>query len=76
MNYNECVEYILSIPKFNKIKSNENCGKILEKLGNPQDKLKVFHIAGTNGKGSTSAFISSILQKMGKQVGLLPRLIW
>lgn len=70
MNYNECVEYILSIPKFNKIKSNENCGKILEKLGNPQDKLKVFHIAGTNGKGSTSAFISSILQKMGKQVGL------
>lgn len=70
MNYNECVEYILSIPKFNKIKSNENCKKILEKLGNPQDKLKVFHIAGTNGKGSTSAFISSILQKMNKQVGL------
>lgn len=70
MNYNECVEYILNIPKFNKIKSNENCKKILEKLGNPQDKLKVFHIAGTNGKGSTSAFISSILQKMHKKVGL------
>lgn len=70
MNYEESAEYVLNIPKFNKKKSDGNCKKILEKLGNPQDKLKVFHVAGTNGKGSTSAFISSILQQMNKKVGL------
>lgn len=39
---------------------------LLEKLGNPQDKMKnVFHIAGTNGKGSTTAFLKSILEANG-----------
>lgn len=70
MNYDECVDYILNIPKFNKIKSNENCCKILERLGEPHKKFKVFHIAGTNGKGSTCAFINSILLSMEKKVGL------
>ncbi|MDE6209307.1 MAG: bifunctional folylpolyglutamate synthase/dihydrofolate synthase [Lachnospiraceae bacterium] len=70
MNYNECVKYILDIPKFNKIKSNENCYRILERLGNPHKKFKVFHVAGTNGKGSVCAFINSILLSMGKSVGL------
>ena len=63
MNYNECVEYILNIPKFTKTKSKNNCIKILEKLGNPQDTMKVIHVAGTNGKGSTCAFINSIDRK-------------
>lgn len=70
MNYEQCVEYILNIPKFNKIKSNEKCCKILKELGNPQEKFKVFHVAGTNGKGSTCAFLNSILLAAEKRTGL------
>jgi dihydrofolate synthase / folylpolyglutamate synthase len=44
--------------------------KVLSKMGNPQDKLKVIHVAGTNGKGSTSNFVKNILNKAGYSVGL------
>ncbi len=44
--------------------------KLIEKLGNPQNSTNIIHIAGTNGKGSTGALISSILQSDGKKVGL------
>ncbi|MDO8494748.1 MAG: folylpolyglutamate synthase/dihydrofolate synthase family protein [Deltaproteobacteria bacterium] len=46
-------------------------------LGNPQDQFKSIHIAGTNGKGSTAAFLSSILQEAGLKVGCMtsPHLI-
>ena len=43
---------------------------LLEALGNPQEKLKFVHIAGTNGKGSTAAMTASILQKAGYRTGL------
>ncbi|MCF0145812.1 MAG: bifunctional folylpolyglutamate synthase/dihydrofolate synthase [Eubacterium sp.] len=43
---------------------------LLERLGNPQDKLKYIHVAGTNGKGSTSAFLDSILRASGYHTGL------
>ena len=43
---------------------------LLEKLGNPHQKLKFVHIAGTNGKGSTAAMTASILQKAGYTTGL------
>jgi len=42
----------------------------LDLMGNPQDKLKFIHMTGTNGKGSTSAMIASILQAAGYKVGL------
>lgn len=44
--------------------------RFLDVLGNPQKSLKTFHIAGSNGKGSTSSFISSILQEHGYKTGL------
>ena len=44
--------------------------KALAKLGNPEKDLKVFHVAGTNGKGSTIAFIESILRKQGYSTGV------
>ena len=44
--------------------------ELAERLGRPQDKLKFIHIAGTNGKGSTSAMLASILQRAGYRVGL------
>jgi len=43
---------------------------LLEKMGNPQDRLKFIHIAGTNGKGSTAAMTASILRKAGYRTGL------
>ena len=42
---------------------------LLEKLGNPHMDLKYIHVAGTNGKGSTSAFIATILQEANYKVG-------
>jgi dihydrofolate synthase/folylpolyglutamate synthase len=48
----------------------DNIRSFLETIGNPQDKLKTFHIAGSNGKGSTASFITSILIQAGYKVGL------
>lgn len=47
----------------------ERCARLLELMGNPDKKLKIVHIAGTNGKGSTSAYISHILRGVGKKTG-------
>ncbi|MCK5283708.1 MAG: bifunctional folylpolyglutamate synthase/dihydrofolate synthase [Nanoarchaeota archaeon] len=44
--------------------------QLLEKLNNPQDKLKCIHVTGTNGKGSVCAILSSILTKAGYKVGM------
>ncbi|NLH01328.1 MAG: bifunctional folylpolyglutamate synthase/dihydrofolate synthase, partial [Clostridiales bacterium] len=44
--------------------------ELLSKMGTPQKKLRFVHIAGTNGKGSTSAMISSILTSAGLRTGL------
>lgn len=43
--------------------------EMLKRLGNPQDRLKFIHIAGTNGKGSTLAFVSTVLKEAGYRVG-------
>ena len=48
----------------------ENTIKFLEHIGNPQNFLKTIHVAGSNGKGSTSSFIASILQESGFKTGL------
>jgi dihydrofolate synthase / folylpolyglutamate synthase len=44
--------------------------QLLEQIGNPHKELKCFHIAGSNGKGSTASFIASILMEMGFKIGL------
>ena len=44
--------------------------ELLGLLGNPQEKLKFVHIAGTNGKGSTAAMLASVLQSAGYRTGL------
>ncbi|MEJ2105398.1 MAG: Mur ligase family protein [Ignavibacteriaceae bacterium] len=48
----------------------ENITKFLDYLGNPQKQLKTIYVAGSNGKGSTSSFIASMLQENGYKVGL------
>ena len=69
MTYQQSLDYIHSLSKFAEKKGHDNINKILERLGNPQDKLKFIHIAGTNGKGSVAAFVSSILIEQGLRVG-------
>ncbi|MBE7016303.1 MAG: bifunctional folylpolyglutamate synthase/dihydrofolate synthase [Ruminococcaceae bacterium] len=70
MNYQETLKYINDTPKFSKILGNDDLIKLLDALGNPQDKLSFIHIAGTNGKGSVSAMTASILEKAGYKTGL------
>ena len=48
----------------------ENITKLCELFGNPQEKLKMIHIGGTNGKGSTSNMLASVLQEAGYKAGL------
>ncbi len=70
MNYRETVDYILNIPLFAQKIGTENLASLLEHLGNPQDKSRVIHIAGTNGKGSTAKALATILMHAGFHVGL------
>ena len=69
MTYEEAREYLNNVAAGGSVLGLENITALLEELGNPQDKLKFVHIAGTNGKGSTLAFISTILKESGYRVG-------
>jgi len=70
MNYEESMKYIHSIMWRGSRLGLSRIKELLGKLGNPQNKLEFVHIAGTNGKGSTAAMISSILTSAGYQTGL------
>lgn len=70
MTYEEAVRYIDDIPKFTKKNTLENTKKIMERLKNPERSMKIIHVAGTNGKGSVCAYLSSILTCAGKRTGL------
>lgn len=70
MNYKEALEYINETNKLGSVLGLETIKKLLSLLDNPHQKLKYIHIGGTNGKGSTSNYISNILQAGGYGVGL------
>ena len=61
MNYTEATNYIEEVPKFTKKNKPENTLELLRRIGHPERSMKVIHVAGTNGKGSVCAFLSSIL---------------
>lgn len=63
-------KYIHSLSKFGKKSGLDNITRLLDVIGNPQDKLKFVHIAGTNGKGSCASMVSSVLIETGLKVGL------
>ena len=65
MNYEEAMNFIQNTNKFGSVLGLDNIKELLERLGNPQDQLKVVHIAGTNGKGSTLAFLAGIFAGAG-----------
>jgi len=48
----------------------ENIKRLCDLFGNPQEKIKMIHIGGTNGKGSTSNMLASVLQEAGFNIGL------
>ncbi len=70
MKYQDIVDYLLNIPRFSKKTSPENLSEMLHRLGNPQESMKIVHVAGTNGKGSVCAFLNSMLMVTEKRVGM------
>ena len=70
MNYNEALSYIHSVCWKGSVPGLGRTRELLGKIGNPERTLKFVHIAGTNGKGSTAAMLSSILERGGLTVGL------
>lgn len=70
MNIDTALEKIYSLKQFNVKLGLDNIIELLNHIKNPQNKFKSFHIAGSNGKGSTASFISSILQEHGFKIGL------
>ena len=75
--YEEAVAYIEEIPKFTTKNKLEHTRKCLDLLGSPDKKRKIIHVAGTNGKGSVCAFLSTMLEEGGYKCGLFtsPHLI-
>jgi dihydrofolate synthase/folylpolyglutamate synthase len=76
MNYQEALEYILRFADYERLPRSGvvwdllRVERLLERLGNPQFAAKTVHVAGTKGKGSTAAMITSILKRAGYRVGL------
>ncbi|RLI02462.1 bifunctional folylpolyglutamate synthase/dihydrofolate synthase, partial [Candidatus Bathyarchaeota archaeon] len=70
MNIDEAMEWVYNVRRFGPDRSLEPTREYLKILGNPQQSFKSIHIGGTNGKGSTSAFIAAILEAAGYKVGL------
>ena len=69
MNYEEAMNFIQNTNKFGSVLGLDNIKELLKRLGNPQDQLKVVHIAGTNGKGSTLAFLAGVFRESGYRAG-------
>ena len=70
MNATEAIEYIHSVCWKGSIPGLGRTQELLQRIGNPEKRLKFVHIAGTNGKGSTAAMTASILRKAGYRTGL------
>lgn len=69
MNYTECLTYIDSLNQYGMVLGLEGIKHLCARLGNPQDNLQFIHIAGTNGKGSVLAYLSTVLKCSGYRVG-------
>ena len=70
MNYDKTIGFLYGLERFGIQFGLKKITYLLSLLNNPQDSFKSIHIAGTNGKGSTSCFISSVLKEAGFRTGL------
>ena len=68
--YNEAVDWLFKVRRLGPDRTLEPIERLVGLLGNPQKKFRSIHVTGTNGKGSTSAMIASILRAAGYSVGL------
>lgn len=68
--FDEAVEYLNSTPRFTTKNSMEDTKAFLHRLGDPDRKLRIIHVAGTNGKGSVCAYLRSILEAAGYRVAV------
>ena len=69
MNYLEARKYLEQVNIYGSVLGLDTIVHLLDRLDNPQNSLNVIHIAGTNGKGSTAAFVANILMCAGYSVG-------
>lgn len=69
MNYQQAMDYIEEISGLGIVPGLDSIRELCTRIGNPQERLRFVHIAGTNGKGSTLAYISTILKCSGLKVG-------
>lgn len=69
MNYKETLAYIQSLNQYGSVLGLDNMHVLCEKLAHPEQKSRFIHVAGTNGKGSTAAYIAHILMAAGFRVG-------
>ena len=69
-NVDQVIKRIYSLPKLHPKNDLSYIRRILKQLNNPQDGVKTIHVTGTNGKGSTSYYLSNLLQKAGQKTGL------
>ena len=70
MNYEEALAYIHNVEWYGKKPGLHRMLWLLDRMGNPHKELKFVHVAGTNGKGSTCAMISSVLKEAGYKTGM------
>jgi len=68
--YQQAMEYLVGLTKFGMNFGLGRIQELLRRLGNPEKRLQVVHIGGTNGKGSTTAMTAEILREAGYQVGV------
>lgn len=69
MFYQEAMDYIANIERAGSDYGLERMRELLDLLGEPDEKLKFVHVAGTNGKGSVCAYLTSVLKSAGYKVG-------
>lgn len=70
MNYDDALKFIITKQRLGIMPGLSRIKKLLSLMGNPQNKLKIIHIAGTNGKGTISSTIAETLKNCGYKVGL------
>ena len=69
MNYREAMAYVEELKQYGTVMGLVTMRELCARLGNPQDQLKFVHVAGTNGKGSVLAYVSTVLHVAGYRVG-------
>ncbi|MDL2301374.1 bifunctional folylpolyglutamate synthase/dihydrofolate synthase [Lachnospiraceae bacterium OttesenSCG-928-D06] len=68
--FTQAVEYLYGMPKFTAKNTLEDTRRFLKRLGNPDEKMPMIHVAGTNGKGSVCAYLRNLLEESGKKVAV------